>query len=152
MDNIHLTDMSKVALAKSRNEALFFQQEQIQPEHLLTALAGIPRCLAARLLRELGHDLHIVVREVVTFITFGPSRARLPTPEFSAATLRVLERAGEEARALSAERIGTEHLLLGLLGHDSLACSVLTERLGVQADEVRRLVKSWARKSSREST
>ena len=146
MDVSRFNSEGKLTLALARNEALFFQHQQIRPEHILLALVALPECLAARLLRELGLDLHVivreivVVREVVALSRFGPTRADLPSPVISAVSLRVLEHAHEESRAMCAERTGTEHLLLGLLREDSLAQHVLTNGLGMKTDEVRELV------------
>ncbi len=143
-----LTDMGKQALALARNEALFFQHQQIRPEHILLALVALPECLAARLLRELGLDLHVIVREIVAAIDFGQTREAFASPRLSASGARVLELADEESRALSAEYIGTEHLLLGLLREEEgLASHVLTNRLGVQTDVMRRMANRWSRKS-----
>lgn len=139
-----LTAMGKRALAFARNEARFFQQEQIQPEHILAALAGMPQCLAFRLLLDLGIDLHLVVREIVTVSRFGDPGEAAPDPKLSAASLLVLERADDEARAMRARTVGTEHLLLGLIREESLASYVLSERLGIRIDEVRRRVADQA--------
>ena len=65
MDVSRFNSEGKLTLALARNEALFFHRELVQPEHLLLALVSIPQCPASRLLRELGHDLVVVVREVV---------------------------------------------------------------------------------------
>lgn len=143
-----LTDMGKQALSLARNEALFFQHQQIRPEHILLALVALPECLAARLLREIGLDLHVIVREIVAAIDFGQSREAFASPRLSPSGLRVLELADEESRGLSAEYIGTEHLLLGLLREkEGLASHVLSNRLGVETDVMRRMADRWSRKS-----
>ncbi len=140
--------MGKQALALARNEALFFQHQQIRPEHILLALVALPECLAARLLRELGLDLHVIVREIVAAIDFGQSREAFASPRLSSSGLRVLQFADEESRTLSTEYIGTEHLLLGLLREEEgLASHVLLARLGVQTDVMRRMAGRWSRKS-----
>ncbi len=140
--------MARQALALARNEALFFQHEQVRPEHVLLALVALPECLAARLLRELGLDLHVIVREIVAAIDFGKTREASASPRLSAAGARVLELAEAESKALKAEYTGTEHLLLGLLiEEEGLASHVLINRLGVQLDVIRHVAARWARKS-----
>ena len=140
--------MARQALALARNEALFFQHEQVRPEHILLALVALPECLAARLLRELGLDLHVIVREIVAAIDFGKTRETSANPRFSAAVARVLELAEAESKALSAEYTGTEHVLLGLLiEEEGLASHILINRLGVQVDVIRQVAARWARKS-----
>ena len=152
MDISRFNSEGNQTLALARNEALFFQLELVQPEHLLLALVSIPQCPASRLLRELGHDLVVVVREVVALSRFGPTRTDLPSPGLSAVSLRVVERAHEESRAMCAERTGTEHLLLGLLREDSLAQHVLTNGLGMKTNEVRELVGGRACKNPEEGS
>ena len=112
METDRLTDTGKQALAFARNEARFFQQSQVQPEHLLSALTGLPKCLAFHLLLEFGIDLHMFVREIVTVSHFGKLGEAVPDPKLSAASLRVLAFADREAQAMCAKAIGTEHILL----------------------------------------
>lgn len=135
-----LTGWAKLMLARARNEALFFQHEEIQPEHILSALAGLPRCYAARLLRQLGLDLHIIVREVVAATNFGPVRDSPPNTRLSCASSRVLAQAAAEAAAFGAEHVGTEHILLGLMSEQNAASHVLSMRLGVSIDAARDLI------------
>ncbi|MYB77699.1 MAG: hypothetical protein F4X83_11545 [Chloroflexi bacterium] len=144
MDVKPLSGMTRQVLARARSEAFFFHHDQIQPEDMLAAIVGLPHCHAARLLRKLEVNLHFVMREIVAAKGFGPVRKKVLDPGLSAASTRVLERAAEESRALSAEFIGTEHVLLGLLREESVASHILANRLGVQADEVRCLAKGWA--------
>lgn len=139
-----LTAKGKRALALARNEALFFQQEQIQPEHILAALAGMPQCLAFHLLLDLVIDLHLVVREIVTVSGFGRPGEATPDPKLSALSLQALARADDEARDMGAKATGTEHILLGLIREESLASYVLSERLGIRIEEVRRRVADQA--------
>ena len=52
MDVSRFNSEGKLTLALARNEALFFQHQQlVRPEHLLLALwSAIPQCPASRLL------------------------------------------------------------------------------------------------------
>jgi ATP-dependent Clp protease ATP-binding subunit ClpA len=52
------------------------------------------------------------------------------------APLKIVMLAQEEARSLGAERLGTEHLLLAMLGFDNAAASAL-QGFGVSYDDVR---------------
>ncbi len=140
--------MGKLALALSRNEARFFEREQVLPEHILLALVGIRQCGAFHLLLDYGLNLHLVVREIVAASGFGPRRKSSTNPSLSAASIHVIEIAEADARALSAKQVGTEHLLLGLLGDRSLASEVLANRFGVQLREVRRMVKDRIRENT----
>jgi hypothetical protein len=67
----------------------------------------------------------------------APRRRGLPFDRFTRRSRNVLRLAQEEAERLQHTRIGTEHLLLGLLlERDGVAAHVLAE-LGVDADGVR---------------
>ena len=132
-----LSEMSRQILALAKKEAAFFQHDQIRTEHILLAIAAVPEAVASRLLRRQGVDPQAVVREVVSHLHIGRAvDARGITLSLSAR--RSIEVAGLEAQRLGAEYIGTEHLLLGILAErDSLAGRVL-QKLGIDADVVRR--------------
>ncbi len=138
MDGLsRLSEMSRQILALAKKEAAFFQHDQIRTEHILLAIAAVPEAVASRLLRRQGIDPQIVVREVVAYLQIGKvADARAITLGNSSRECIVL--AGQEAERLGSEYIGTEHLLLGLLGDpESIAGKVLLA-LGVDADQVRR--------------
>ncbi len=59
---------------------------------------------------------------------------------FSDQACRVVVRARDEARALNHNWIGTEHLMLALIGEDSGMAAQVLESLGVSLDEARWLV------------
>src|SRR5512136_60976 len=68
---------------------------------------------------------------------------------FTKRARRVLTRAQEEARNLNHRYIGTEHLLLGLVGEEgSVAMRVLHE-LGIAADQVRQSVERMVGRGTR---
>lgn len=144
--------MGRLALVSSCNEARFFHLQQVLPEHLLLAIAGNPHCAAFRILRALDVDMVSVVREVFAASEFGPPRKTNHNPKLSVSVLRVLEVAAAEGQAHSVERIGTEHLLLGLLQVQSLASSVLKARLGIEIGDVRRLADERAKDCPQEET
>lgn len=104
--------------------------EQVEPEHLLVALARGDGDPAARALTEAGLDApaieQAIERDLVAALeTVGvpasvvestPVVARADTPPFAPQAKAVLERALRETVHRRARRIGTGHLLLGLLG------------------------------------
>jgi ATP-dependent Clp protease ATP-binding subunit ClpC len=56
----------------------------------------------------------------------------------------VVTLARQEARALAHPRVGTEHLLLGILDHGEGVGAVALDRLGIAAEAVRRRVEEIA--------
>jgi RNA polymerase sigma factor (sigma-70 family) len=66
--------------------------------------------------------------------------------QFTERALTLVHAAGEEAVGLDENSIGTEHLLLGLVRDpQSVACRLLTERMGVSLDAIRAGVLSEAK-------
>ena len=59
---------------------------------------------------------------------------------FSEQACRVVVQAREEARALNHDWIGTEHLMLGLIGEGSSMAAQVLESLGISMEAVRWLV------------
>jgi len=130
------TQRARRVLSLAHQEAERARNNFISTEHLLLGLMDEEGGVASRVLRELGLSTDRV-RKVVNRVTsssdpFDPSRVELAVD-----AQRVLEHAVEEARRLGHHYIGTEHLLLGLVGVESTAMEVLS-KLGINADMVRR--------------
>ena len=131
-----LSEMSRQIIALARKEAAFFQHDRIRPEHILLAIAAVPEAVATRLLRRQGIDPQRVVKEVVGHLSVG----RSPDSRgigLDQAAWDCLRRASAEAETLGSEYIGTEHLLLGILGDPSLVAARVLASLGVDADQLR---------------
>ena len=62
---------------------------------------------------------------------------------------RVLTTAGEEARRLNHQFIGTEHILLGLVSEDGGVAMRVLQELGISADQVRRSIELRATQGNR---
>src|ERR1700722_903543 len=108
----------------SRSMALQLGSPEIETEHLLLALLRADMVLSRRFLgspwavEEIWQGIER--SKTVRAITTGTGDLPL-----SATAKRVLHRAAEEADQLSSKKIGTEHLLLGLLGDDKCLAAVL---------------------------
>ena len=69
--------------------------------------------------------------------------------KFTAQTKRVLLRSQQEAKRLHHTHIGTEHLLLGLLGEEAGGAAQVLARLGVAPPQVRRAVEGGLERGER---
>jgi ATP-dependent Clp protease ATP-binding subunit ClpC len=116
----HFTDKARTAVIAARAQAAE-RGDQIRPVYLLHALAAGDG-VAARALASIGIDLEEITRRVEE--SFGPG-ALDRSPEPTRGTRRItmtreakqsVELAAREARALHHGYVGTEHLLLGLIG------------------------------------
>jgi len=138
------TDQARRVMQLANQEAQRFQHEYIGTEHILLGLIKEDSCVAAKLLGNLGVDLHGILLEVNQLIRPGPhpvAQGRRPqTPRAK----RVIEYTMEEARILNAEYVGTEHILLGLLREREGVGAQVLVNLGMTLERVRAEIRSSA--------
>ena len=116
MDLNKLTLRSQEALRAAGEQARARTHQLVEPAHLLSALLADPEGVVYPLLGRLGQSpraLRDRVDELLDRIphVYGPEQE----PMLSSSTRRVLERAFQEAAALTDEYVSTEHLFLALL-------------------------------------
>jgi ATP-dependent Clp protease ATP-binding subunit ClpA len=130
------TEDARRALAVAQEEAERFGQSFIGTEHLLLGLMRLPNSVAARALANLGLELEQIRRAVQAEIyrLGGTGRSEIGLTPM---TRKVIELAVEEARRPNHYRIGTEHLLLGLLGTEDGIAAWALSNLGVDRERVR---------------
>jgi ATP-dependent Clp protease ATP-binding subunit ClpC len=120
----------------SHEEAHRLGHNFIGTELILVGLIGEETGVAAKVLRSMGVNLTSARIEVENRIGRGSGYTAIEIP-FTPAAKRVLEFAQAEAEELGHNYLGTEHLLLGLIGEgESIATKVL-ETLGVDLTKVR---------------
>ncbi len=133
------TERARRVLMIAQEEARRLNDAYIGTEHLLLGLVLEERGVAARVLRDCGVNGYQVRRIIEESSRRSSQRIRNQTSGLTPRTKRVIERAVEEARRMNHHHIGTEHLLLGLVGEGGgLAIEVLRD-VGADLDEVRRL-------------
>jgi ATP-dependent Clp protease ATP-binding subunit ClpC len=122
----------------ANEEAERLSHNYIGTEHLLLGLVKEENGIAGRVLREMGAKPDRVAEMVERMTGTGRRSSSAGKLELTPRTKQVLEFAVEEARKLSHNYIGTEHLLLGLIRHaDGVAIDVLRQ-LGLTPDRIRR--------------
>lgn len=133
------TERARKVVYFAQEEATKFGEGYVSTEHLLLGLVRESDSVAARVLEKLGVSLSRIRQEVEKQLPRGEARTQAEmtlTPRAK----RVIDLAYDEARNLSNNYIGTEHLLLGLIREgDGLAGRVLS-KLGVELDRARREV------------
>ncbi|HEX9988443.1 MAG TPA: DinB family protein [Chloroflexia bacterium] len=133
------TEQARKALQLAQQEAQHFNHNYIGTEHILLGLLREWDDVAARVLNNLGIELH-KVRSAVEFIIGRGERMEFGEIGLTPRAKRVIELSVDEAHRLNHDYIGTEHLLLGLIREgEGIAAGVL-ESLGVSLDRVRREV------------
>jgi ATP-dependent Clp protease ATP-binding subunit ClpC len=110
----HLDDRAKRVVVLARQKADGLHSQVIRPEHMLLALLAIRHGLAARAVTSLSGSCAPAKNAITRALT----PAKQPSPahiRFTATCEEAIVRAAQQARLLGDDRIGTEHLLLGLL-------------------------------------
>src|SRR5262252_1450273 len=115
------TDRARKVMQLANQEAQRFNHEYIGTEHVLLGLIKDGSGVAANVLKNLEIDLRKIRLEVEKLLQSG-------TDELSQTSRakKAIEYAMEESRNLNHTYVGTEHILLGLLGlRDGAAAQVL---------------------------
>jgi hypothetical protein len=131
------TQKARRVIFFARYEASQYGSTEIGTEHFLLGLMREDPLLVRRFLGPTkGHiDFREDIEKVVTRGKLISTSVEMP---LSAESKQLMNLAGEEAERLSQREVGTEHLLLALLGvKGSLAAKLLAGH-GLKVDEIRR--------------
>ena len=121
------TERARVVISQSEGEAHRLGHGFVGTEHILLALVGVTEGLGMRVLEEAGISKAMVEEKILALIKRG-SASEQGTLPFTPRAKAVLRRAEEEALRLGHNYVGTEHLLLGLVGDEnSVAAKVLVD-------------------------
>ncbi len=130
------TKRTRHVLLLAQEEAQRFQHNYIGTEHLLLGLIREGEGVASQVLKNLVVDVDQIRQTVETIIGRG-ERAVSGDVGLTPRSKKVIEFAVYEARNLSHQFVGTEHILLGLLSEgEGIAAEVLAGA-GLQLKQVR---------------
>jgi ATP-dependent Clp protease ATP-binding subunit ClpA len=161
---IPFSPRAKKVLELALREALAIGHNYIGTEHILLGLVRENDGVAARILLDFDADPETVRQAVIGILT-GPALSSAPAPSGSSLSIegvtrrprsgrratsattgpprltraarRALILAQEEARAFKHVRMGTEHILLGLLREEHGLAARLLDALEITLDDVR---------------
>jgi ATP-dependent Clp protease ATP-binding subunit ClpC len=142
MDEL-FTQRAKAVLAIAQEEAKYFKHQSVGSEHILLALIIEQDGIAGKTLREMRVNENDI-REEIEHLTGYGSMKEYPTGGFlpySPRARQIFAYAGDEAKRLGAQQIGTEHLLLGLLRDEEILASRIMLNLGMSLAKMRQLLK-----------
>jgi ATP-dependent Clp protease ATP-binding subunit ClpA len=131
-----LTEFARGAIVLAQDEARALNHNYVGTEHLLLGLLREEHGGAAHALDAVGIRLGAARDQVRETVGAGelPVIGQIP---FTPHSRRILTLAREEATALNHWSVGTEHVLLGLVGkHGGIATTIL-EALGADAERIR---------------
>lgn len=134
------TPNAQTALNIAQEQARYFKHQAVGTEHLLIALSLEKSGVAANLLRQLNVSTDDLREEIERFTGYGTmtnltSNSYLP---YSPKMREILSVAGQLARQLGIDRIGTEHLMLALLSDANILSSRILNSLNVNVSQARR--------------
>src|SRR5580698_5386351 len=135
------TERARRVVFFSQEEAGRLGENYVSTEHMLLGLVRESDSVAARILTNMAVSLADIREAVEKQVTRGEGRLGQDM-QLTPRAKKVIDLAYDEARQLSNNYIGTEHLLLGLIREgEGLAGRVLS-KLGVDLEMTRKQVLS----------
>ncbi|MGA1864837.1 MAG: ATP-dependent Clp protease ATP-binding subunit [bacterium] len=140
------TERAKRTIVLAREEAIRVRNPYLGTEHILLGLIRKEDGTAVEILKKLGLDLQEIRFEVERRISRQYNRRienQIEIP-FTSRAKKVLELAIEEANMMGHDRIGTGHLLIGLIKEGEGISALVFEDMRIDLTEVRREVMNSA--------
>lgn len=136
------------ALQQAQDIASGYNNQSIEPIHLLAALIQDAAGLVPPMLLKLGANMNHVKLKVAEQLETLPKVAGASNNYVSGGLSAVLESALKEAVALKDEYASTEHLLIALVEQKSSASQVLRDQ-GVTKESILKILKDFRGSSGR---
>ena len=138
VESLHnFTPRAQQVLALARKEADRFHHNFVGTEHLLLGLIILGQGVAVNVLQKMGVNLETVRVEVERQVGTGPDQKTFGNIPDTPRVKKVLALAAKEAKALNHTYVGTEHILLGLLGEGGGVAAIVLKNLEVDIDLTR---------------
>ncbi len=113
-----------------------YNNQQIEPEHLLAAMIEDKQGIARSLLRKLGASPEAVANQTITAIDRLPKVSGGMEPYISPRTKAVLEAAFGEAEKMKDEYLSIEHILLAIADEKGSAAAGVLGHSGVTREAI----------------
>ncbi|MBI3721445.1 MAG: ATP-dependent Clp protease ATP-binding subunit, partial [Fimbriimonas ginsengisoli] len=137
-------EASSAAYFLAQEEALRLGSPVVDTEHLLLALTRLEESVALQVLERLEVGATAVREAVEADAPRGQARPG-EMMQFTEAAQQALDRASEQARFLGHSYIGTEHLLLGLIGASQTVAGHVLAQLGITEEKAREVARAGGR-------
>ncbi len=133
----NLSPRAMQTLALARKEAARFNHNFVGTEHLLLGLIAIGEGTAAKILTSFGLNLETLRGEIERQVGVGPGGKHPGNIPYTPRVKKILWLAGKEAGSMNCCKVGTGHILLGILSEgDGVAARVL-RNLGVETEKTK---------------
>lgn len=133
------TERARRAVFLAQKEAGRLGGNSVTTEHLVLGLIGEDDSLAVRILERMGVSTKRIQAEIERLVPRGDGGTGQDM-QLAPPARRVIDLAYEEARLLSTNYIGTEHLLLGLLREGNGLAARTLVKLGADLTRMRQAV------------
>lgn len=135
------TESARQVMIFAAEQAYTLRHQSVGTEHILLGIAKEETGIGGKALREFGADYESLLTEL-EFIhgrTSAPRYSGEVVIPYSPRAKKVIMNASNDSRRLGAPKVGTEHLLLGMLKEEILA-SVLLKNLGIDFTQLRKRI------------
>ncbi len=134
--NLRYTDKAKRALEIANRLSKSMHYNYVGTEHILAGLLKEGTGVASEVLTTNGVELSKLLQMIEELISTGAETVVAERDGYSPRTQHVLDKAGEEARRLGYDSIGTEHILLAMVKEGDCAASRLLNTMGVNPQKL----------------
>ena len=139
MNTNKFTQKTLEALQSAQQTAIEYQNQTLEPEHLLFAIANQDQGLIPQLLQQMGVEPGNFVSAAAQKISMLPhvtgSGREADKIYISAATDKVLNAAESTATAMKDEYVSVEHVFLALIENPNSAVSELMKRFSIDKNK-----------------
>jgi len=133
----------------SQEEARRMGHNFVGTEQLFLGVIGEGVGMGSKCLKSLGVTLKSARKEVEKYIGRGTGFVASEIP-FTPRAKRVLEMAVQEGKDLGQNYVGTEHILLALIGEDDRVAIRTIENMGLDLSEIRTVILSLIKENQEE--
>lgn len=130
------TERAQKAILLAQEEAQRLKHNYVGTEHILLGLISEGEGIAYRALKSQGVDLDKARIQVANAVGYGKYETDILG--FTPRTKRIFELSFLEARNLGHNYIGTEHILLGLIGEGEGVAVAILKSLNVDVEKLKR--------------
>ncbi|MCX8082417.1 MAG: ATP-dependent Clp protease ATP-binding subunit [bacterium] len=132
------TERVKVLLDSARKEALKYGHNRIEPEHIFLAMLEDNQGVGVSILHQMGIDFQKLKQEIERNMKIGIPVYVGEIP-LSPQSKKVLEMAVKEAQFYMHTYVGTEHILLGIIGTEETIPSKILRAYGITLKNAREI-------------
>lgn len=134
------TIKSQELIQNAQSLAAQYGNQQIEPEHLLSAMLDEPEGIAANVLHKMGVSPDGVHGELISAIDRLPKVSGTGDIYFSPRTKKILEQAFSEAAAMKDEYVSIDHILLSIVEEKKGEAAKILARHGINRDSILRVL------------